>query len=167
MQRQQISRIAGIVLALLTALVAAVIGGWASGADTPIVILDGSLTIESAVPWSQFRGSGDQRSHPNTGSAVTKVVVTVGGTDQTIAFNSEQCTVDITYANQNIKFTTGRNGKGLQFTPFGAFQKGDTPNRMAHKNQSQKISHVTVTKAGVKAFDADAHGGTKIVISYQ
>ena len=167
MHRQQTGRIAGIVLALLMVALAAGVSVWAQGGDTPIVILDGSLTMESAVPWNQFRGSGDRRSHPHTGKAVTAVVVTIAGTDKPVAFNNESCTVDITYANSHIKFTTGNNGKGLSVTPFSAFQNGDTPNRLAHKNQSAKISHVTVTKAGVKAIDADASGGTKIVISYQ
>jgi len=164
MQRQRIGRIAGIILALL--VVAGVIG-WAQSGDTPIVILDGSLTIESATPWNQFRGSGDERSHPNSGKSVTKVVITVNGSDQTVTFNNQQCVVDVMYASTDIKVSTGNNGKGLRVSPFSAFQNADTPNRLAHKNQSAKISHVTVTRAGVKAFDADAAGGTKVVISYQ
>ena len=165
MQRQRIGRAAGIVLALLAA---AGVLGWAQSGDTPIVIMDGSLTMESAVPWNQFQGSGDQRSHPHSGKPVTKVVVTVAGKTQTVTFNNQQCTVDVTYAGTDIKVSTGSNGKGLSVSPFSAFQNGDTPNRMAHKNQSQKISHVTVMKAGVKAFDSNASGGgTKVAISYQ
>lgn len=164
MQRQPIGRVAGIMLALLGA---AAICGWAQSGDTPIVILDGSLTMESAVPWSQFTGTGDLRSHPHTGKAVTKVAITMPGTNQTVTFNNQQCTVDVTYASTDIQVSTGNNGKGLRLTPFSAFQNGGTQNLLAHKNQNAKISHVTVTKAGVKAFDSDASGGTKIVISYQ
>jgi hypothetical protein len=160
MQRRQIGRLAGITLALM-------ICSWAQSGDTPIVILDGSLTMESAVPWNQFTGTGDLRSHPHAGKAVTKVTITMPGTNQTVTFNNEQCTVDVTYASTDIKVTTGNNGRGLRITPFSAFQNGDTPNRLAHKNQNAKISHVTVTKAGVTAFDSAASGGTKIVISYQ
>jgi hypothetical protein len=138
-----------------------------SSADTPIVILDGSLTIRSEVPWDQFQGTGDRRSHPKTDGAVTRVVVTVGGADQTITFNSEQCTVEFVYSTDHIHFTTGHNGKGLQFTPFSAFQSGATDNHLAHKNQGHKISHVTVTKTGATVFNADAHGGTQIVIGYE
>jgi len=142
--------------------------GWAQSGDTPIVIMDGSLTVDTGVPWSQFKGTGDRRSHPNSSKTVTKVVVTVAGKDQTITFNKQQCIVDVTYASTDIKVSSGKRGKGLTVSPFGAFQNGDTPNRMAHKDQSHKISHVTVTRAGVKAFDSDASGGgTKVVISYE
>jgi hypothetical protein len=51
--------------------------------------------------------------------------------------------------------------------PFSAFVAGASPNHLAHKNQNAKISHVTVTKQGVKVFDSDASGGTKVVIDYQ
>jgi hypothetical protein len=163
MQRRWMGRAAGIALVLLAG---AGIIGWAAG-DTPLVILDGSLTIQSAVPWKQFKGNGDQRSHPNAAGTVTKVTVTVNGADQTVTFNREQCVVDVTYAATDVKVSTGQDGSGLTFSPFSAFRKGATANHLAHNNQNAKISHVTVTKAGVKAFDADASGGTKIVISYQ
>jgi hypothetical protein len=38
---------------------------------------------------------------------------------------------------------------------------------MAHKNQTAKIAHVTVIKAGVKTFDSAASGGTQVTIHYQ
>lgn len=164
MQKQQTGRAAWIVLALL---MTAITGIWAQSGDTPIVILDGSLTIESAVPWNQFTGTGDSRVHPQTGKAVTKVVITMPGKSQTVTFSNQQCTVDITYAGNDIRFTTGGNGRGLTFSPFSAFQNGNSPNRLVHKNQDAKISHVTVTKAGAPAFDSNASGGTKITISYQ
>jgi hypothetical protein len=166
MQRQPIGRIAGIILALLIASLAAV-ALWAQGNDTPIVILDGSLTMESAVPWSQFKGTGDLRTHPVTTKSVTQVLVSIAGTDQTVKFDNEQCVVDVTYAGTDIKVSTGPNGKGLRITPFGAFRQGDSPNRLAHKDQSAKISHVTISRAGVVVFDAPASGGTKVTISYK
>jgi len=164
---KRISRLTGVIVTLLAVAMAAAITGWAFYADTPIVILDGSLTVESAVPWSRFTGTGDLRSHPDGAKTVTQVVITMPGTNQTVTFSNQQCTVSVTYAGSDIKFSTGNNGKGLSVTPFSAFQNGRNANQLAHKNQSAKISHVTVTKAGVKAFDANASGGTKIVISYQ
>ena len=163
MQRRRICRGTGTVLALLA--VAGVLS-WAQGGDTPIVILDGSLTMQSAVPWNQYSGSGDVRSHPHSGKSVTSVTVTVNGATQTIAFSNQQCIVNVTYASQQIRVATGSNGKGLNVSPFSAFQNR-TDTILAHRNQNSKISHVTVTKAGARAFDANASGGTKITISYQ
>jgi hypothetical protein len=165
-RQQQIVRLAGTVLALLTALLAAMVCGWAY-ADTPIVILDGSLTIQSAVPWNQFTGTGDVRTHPDTTKSVTAVTVTMPGKNQAVKFSGEVCAVDITYAGAHIMFTTGNTGKGLRVSPFSAFAPGATPNHLAHRNQNVKISHVTVSRAGVKVFDSDASGGTKVVIDYQ
>jgi hypothetical protein len=167
MHRQQIARVAGTILALLMAPLAAVICGWGYAADSPIVILDGSLTMESAVPWNQFTGAGDVKAHPETTKAVASVTITMPGKNQVVTFNGQRCTVDITYASTDIRFTTGNTGKGLQVRPFSAFQPGANPNHLAHKNQNAKISHVTVTKDGVQAFDSAASGGTKVVISYQ
>ena len=167
MQRQQKWRRVGTIVALLIAPLVLMVRGWAQSGDTPIVILDGSLTISSAVPWSQFTGTGDRRAHPHTSKAVTKVVVSMPNSSQTVTFQNQQCTVTVTYAGGNIQFTTGANGRGLSMTPFSAFQNGNSANQLAHKNQDAKISHVTVTQAGAKAFDSDASGGTKIVISYQ
>ena len=163
MQRHWIGRATLIVLGLL-----AVTGvlSWAQGGDTPIVILDGSLTMQSAVPWNQYTGSGDVRTHPHGGKSVTKVTVTANGATQTIAFSNQQCIVNVTYASQDIRVATGANGKGLSVSPFSAFNTR-TSTILAHKNQNAKISHVTVMKAGARAFDANASGGTKITISYQ
>ncbi len=164
MQRQQIGRMAGIILALVAA---AGIASWAQGGDTPIVILDGSLTMESAVAWREFTGSGDIKAHPHATKSVTQVAVTVNGATKTIPFTNQLCTVDVTYAATRIRVTTGANGKGLTVSPFSAFQNGSTEKILAHKNQNAKISHVRVMKAGAQAFDSDASGGTKIVISYK
>lgn len=163
MQRQYIAWATGIVLALVGA---AGYNLWASG-DTPIVILDGSLTIQSAVPWKQFKGTGDHRSHPNADGTITNVVVTIGGKDQTIACNGQRCSVDVAYAGTDIIVESGADGKGLTVSPFSIFEDGETPDRMRHKNQKSKISHVTVTMSGVKLIDSPANGGTKVVIGYQ
>jgi hypothetical protein len=164
MHRKQITLVTGFVLALLSA---AGVTGWASG-DTPIVILDGSLTMQSAVPWKQFKGSGDQKTHPNADGAITNVVVTIGGKNQTIACSGQQCAVDVMYAGADIQVTGGADGKGLTVSPMSAFQDGDTPDVVVHKNRNAHITHVTVTMSGHKLIDSAASGaGTKIVIGFR
>jgi hypothetical protein len=166
MQRKQLAVVTGIVLALLSAATGVV--GWAAG-DTPIVILDGSLTVQSAVHWKEFKGDGDKRSHPKADGSISKVVVTIGGKDQTIVCNKMPCAVNVTYAGTNIEVASGGpDAKGLTFSPFSAFQDGPTPDVLVHKNQNAKISHVTVSMSGVKLIDSAASGGgTKVVISYE
>jgi len=165
MQTKQLGFAVGAVVALLSA---AGVVGWAAG-DTPIVILDGSLTIQSAVPWNQFKGAGDRKSHPNAGGAITSVVVTIGGKDQTVACNNQPCQVDVTYAGTDIEVASGGdNGKGLTVSPFSAFQNGSSANELVHKNRTAHIAHVTVSKAGAKVIDAAGSGaGTKVTIHYQ
>ena len=162
--KKQIRLVTGIVLALLSA--AGVIG-WASG-DTPIVILDGSLTMQSAVPWKEFKDSGDQKIHPNAAGSITTVVVTIGGKNQTIACNGQKCAVDVMYAGTDIQVASGADGKGLTVSPMSAFQDGDTPGVLVHKNRNAHIAHVTVSMSGIKLIDSAAsRAGTKIVIGFQ
>jgi len=161
MRTQQKLRLAGIILALLTALI------WAQPGDTPIVISDGSLTINSAVPWNQYTGPGDLKSHPHSTKSVTSVEVTMNGTSQAVSFHNEPCNVDVTYASAHIVFSTGAAGKGLSMRPFGAFHRGANANILEHNNQAAKISHVTITKGATRALDADANGNTRITIHYQ
>ena len=165
MQRQQVGLVIGTVLALLSA---AGVVGWASG-DTPIVILDGSLTIQSAVPWKEFKGSGDKRSHPKEEGSITKVVVTIGGKNQTIVCNGLPCAVNVTYAGTNVEVASGgADAKGLTFSPMSAFQESDKEDTLVHKNRNAHISHVSVSMSGVKLIDSNASGaGTKVVISYE
>jgi hypothetical protein len=163
MQKQRI----GMVMVVLALLSAAGVIAWAQGGDTPIVILDGSLSMQSAVPWSQFTGTGDQRFHPNKDGSIAKVVVTVNGKNQSIACNQQSCTVDILYAGTDILLASGVDGKGLMVSPFSAFDNGATPDMLVHKNQKAKISHVTVSMSGVKLIDLATTGGTKVTISYR
>jgi hypothetical protein len=162
MRQQQKGLVAVIFLALFTVWGVT----WASG-DTPIVILDGSLTMQSAVPWNQFTGTGDQRFHPNKAGSITKVVVTVNGKNQTIACNNQACAVDVTYAGTTIQVASGSDGKGLMVAPFSAFDAGSTPDVLVHKNQKAKITHVAVSMSGVTLVDLATSGGTKITISYE
>jgi hypothetical protein len=164
MQRQQTGRALALILALLMGTVVAL---WAQGQDTPIVILDGSLTITSAVSWDQFVGTGNERSHPNASKAITSVQVTMPGKNQTITFSNQQCVVDVIYAGTDIKVISGADGHGLKFSPFNAFNNGHGSAPLSHKNQTAKISHVTVQQAGKTVFDSAASGGTKVTIHYR
>ncbi len=160
-------RFAGIVLALLLA-----VGGgfylWAQD-PTPIIIGDGSLTMESrGVPWSNFTGGGNTKTHPQTGKSVPQVAITMPGHTQTLTFRNQKCTVTVTYAGTTITVTTGNNGRRLQVTTnFNSFHQGATPNFLEHNNGNAKISHVTVVRGNQTIFDANASGGTRIEISYQ
>ena len=164
MQRQQTVRAAALILALL---MGAGVALWAQSHDTPIVILDGSLTISSAVSWDQFQGTGNERSHPDTGKAITSVEITMPGKNQTMTFSNQQCVVDVIYAGTDIRVITGADGHGLKFGPFNAFNNGHGSAPLSHKNQNVKISHVTVQQAGKTVFDSAASGGTKVTIHYQ
>jgi hypothetical protein len=137
--------------------------------DTPIIIADGSLTIESAVPWASYSSSGSNtKVHPHTGKSAAKVAIVIPGKNRTVTFSGQKCTVAVRYASTDITVTTGDNGKGLQvITDFGSFHAGATPRHLAHNDATSKISHVTVTQGNRIAFDASASGGTTITISYQ
>jgi len=152
----------------LLALLAALCCLWAQD-DSPIIISDGSLTIQAAVPWATFTSpDANTKAHPNAGKSVTKVAITMPGHNQTITFSGQKCTVAVRYAATDLTVTTGNNGKGLRvLTDFNSFQPGATANHLAHKNANAKISHVTVTQGTRTVFDNAASGGTRIVISYQ
>ena len=157
----------GIILAFLTATLAAGVGAWAQSGDTPIIISDGSLRLESAVPWSQFTGSGDIRTHPHTDKSAMQVEVVLGGQNHPVDCAGGPCTVDITYASAHIVIGTGASGKGISMRPFSAFRQGETPNMLLHNNASSKISHLKITKGSAVAFESDASGGTRITIHYR
>ena len=158
-------------------LLAAAIGGcvhmWAQGNnDTPIIIADGSLTIESrGVPWANFGNSGgNTKIHPHTGKSVPQVVIDMpGNRNRTVTFSpGQKCTVAVRYASTDITVTTGNNGQGLQvITDYSSFHAGATANHLAHNNPNAKISHVTVTRGNQIAFNSGASGGTTITIHYQ
>jgi hypothetical protein len=137
--------------------------------DTPIVISDGSLTIESAVPWSEFHAHAvNSKAHPHAAKTVTKVAVTSPGNDQTVTYSGEQCEVAVQYGTTGVTVATDQRGNKLRVsTEFDSFQPGPNPTQLLHKDPSSKISHVKVTKGDQTAFDAAPSGGTRIVISYQ
>jgi hypothetical protein len=160
---------------VFVALLAAAIGGcvhmWAQGNnDTPIIIADGSLTMESrGVPWANYGNSGgNAKVHPHGGKSVTQVVIAMPGNNRTVTFSGQKCTVAVRYASTDITVTTANNGTGLQvITDFGSFHSGATANHLAHNNTTLKISHVTVTQGDQTVFNSNASGGTTITIHYQ
>src|ERR1039457_6566652 len=154
-------------------LLALLLGGalflCAQGRDTPIIISDGSLTIDATVPWAGFQDAdATTKSHPHIAKSVTKVVVTAGGNTQTFDFSSQKCTVAVRYAATDIVVSTNNSGKALQVkTDFGSFRAGARSNLLAHTNPNAKISNVTVTRGAETLVTATPSGGTRISISYQ
>jgi len=141
----------------------------AQGSDTPIIISDGSLTIDATVPWTNF-GNADAttKSHPQRTRSVTKVVVTAGGATQTFNFSGQQCTVAVRYAATDVVVSTDNHGKALRIkTDYASFRPGASANLMTHTNPNAKISSVTVMRGAQTLFSATPSGGTRISISYQ
>jgi len=160
--------------AVFVTLLAVAIGGcvhmWAQRTDTPIIIADGSLTIESrGIPWANWSNSGSNtKVHPNAGKSVNQVEIAMPGNNRTVTFSAQKCTVAVRYASTDITVTTGNNGQGLQVTTdFGSFHNGATTRHLAHNNATSKISRVTVTQGNRIVFNATASGGTTVTIHYQ
>jgi hypothetical protein len=159
-----------VFVALLAAAIFGCVQMWAQRGDTPIIVADGSLTIESrGVQWANYSNSGgNTKVHPHGGKSVTQVVIAMPGNNRTVTFAGQKCTVAVRYASTDITVTTANNGTGLQvITDFGAFHPGATANHLAHNNTTAKISHVTVTQGNQTVFDSNASGGTTVTIHYQ
>jgi hypothetical protein len=74
--------------------------------DTPIIIADGSLTIESAVPWAGYSGSGSNTQvHPHTGESAAKVVIGMPGSNRTVTFSGQKCMVAVRGASGGTTIT--------------------------------------------------------------
>ena len=158
-----------VYVALLVAAIGGCFQAWAF-IDSPIIIADGSLTMESrGVPWANWTNSGSTtKIHPDTGKSVSSVVIVMPGNNQTLTFSAQRCTVAVSYASTSISVTTGNNGQGLQVTTdFSSFHNGADGNHLAHNNTTSKISRVTVTRGTQTVFDATASGGTTVTIHYQ
>ena len=140
----------------------------AKGGDTPIVVADGSLTLDSAIPWADYTGNGHAKTHPHKGKLMTQVAITMAGKSQTLTLSGKSCAVAVKYASTDIIIATGDDGKSLVVkTDFSSFQPGANPNQLTCKLADSKISRVTITDNHHPAFDASASGGTRLVISYQ
>jgi hypothetical protein len=143
---------------------------WAQGSDTPIIIADGSLTMESTgVPWSSYTTAGNTKRHPNAGKTVRSVDLTVNGNTQTIAFTGQQCTVTAVYGNTTITVSTDGTGKALSVTTdfAGSFHAGASGNQLAHNNANGQMGAITVKKGTQSAFSGTGNGHSRIVIHYQ
>src|SRR5579863_1254612 len=114
---------------LMLTLLALWIAGlsWAQG-DTPIIISDGSLTLESrGAPWPQW-STGGTRHHPNAGKTVASVDLMVNGQSRTINSNGQPWTVTVQYLGTTVTVATGAGVQGLQVTTnFTAFHQGANP----------------------------------------
>jgi hypothetical protein len=161
----------GVFVALLVAAIGGCALMWAQRGDTPIIIADGSLTIESrGVPWTSWTNSGpNTKVHRDTGKSVTSVEIAMPGNNQTLTFSGQSCTVIVRYVSTDITVETGPNGGRLQMTTDfgGSFHNGATGNHLAHNNATSKISHVTVMRGNQTVFNANASRDTTVTIHYQ
>jgi hypothetical protein len=162
-------RLTGIVLALLAAIPGGPACLWAQPPETPIIIGDGSLTIESSVPWSSFTGSGAVKAHPHAARPVASVDIAMPAMSHTVTFSGEKTEIDVTYAGSfPIAVLTGNGGKNLAVkTDFSAFHPGADANHLSHNNTGGFITHVTVLRNGTVVFDSSASGHPKIVVHFQ
>ncbi len=138
--------------------------------DTPIIIADGSLKMNSAVPWGRFGRQGARRRlHPSAGKRITAVEVRLAGDNNTtVDFNGQQCEVFLTYASIDVVLTTGPRGRGLRIdTDWAAFRAGRTENELEHSNRNSKISRVIVIRDDVTVIDKSPNGGTQITLRYR
>jgi hypothetical protein len=143
--------------------------------DTPIIITDGSLTMESrGVPWSSYSGVRvNTLAHPHDGKSITLVEIAMPGKNRTVSFSEGKCTVAVRYASTDIVVTsrilTSSNiPVGLQVaTDFPSFySRGNDGYYLAHLDTTSKISHVTVTRGDQIVFESGASGGTTVTIHY-
>jgi len=143
--------------------------------DTPIIIADGSLTMESkGVPWSSYSSPRvNTLVHPHTGKSITLVEIAMPGKNRTVRFSEGKCTVAVRYASTDIVVassfvTSGNIGVGLQVkTEFPSFYFRDNARYYwAHLDTTSKISHVTVTRGDQIVFDSGASGGTTVTIHF-
>jgi hypothetical protein len=134
--------------------------------DSPILVSSASLHIQSAVAWSQW-GQGNTRSHPDRNRSVPSIDVTVGTKSQTLNIGGQRCQVSLQYGKTTLTFATGANGKGITFrTDFSQFRQVDDTH-MDHTDPNQKITSITVTRAGTNVFQSNPNGAVRMVIHYQ
>ncbi len=142
----------------------------AQSGDTPIIISDGSLKMNSAVPWAQFaQQSSRRRVHPAGGKRIASVELVVEGNISTsVQFNNQQCEVTFRYASANFVLFTNPTGRNLRIdADWGDLQPGATPNDLQHADQSSKISRVVIKRGGSTVLDQSPSGGTRITLHYE
>jgi hypothetical protein len=145
--------------------------------DTPIVISDGSLTINSRGLNSTWTKASDDLAHPNQRGAITNVTVTKGAATQ---FNGAcnaggpQCIIDIDYgraaskgslrvrSNQNSRSGVHINRTG--FAHFATWQQTDSDTIAFEPNVHDGIAAVRI---GGATFCNSGQGACKVVITYR
>lgn len=162
------SRIAALAAVLAWSLLVGMTLTVQAQGDTPITVSNGSLHIESAVPWAQFQTQGSVRIHPHTNKSVPKIELTMGTNTQTFAIGGQKCQVQVKYGSTTLRIGTGANGKGLTVdTDFTSFRPRSDGTHLDHVNSAQTISSIAVTKAGKSIFQGSPSGAVTLVIHYQ
>ncbi len=161
------SRMAALAAVLGLSLLGGVALTLLAQGDTPITISNGSLHIESAVPWAQFKTQGNTKAHPQANASNPSIDLTLGTNARTLSIGGQSCQVTVRYGSTTLTVATGANGKGLSVTTdFSSFRPSDG-NHLDHVNGSQAISSIAITKAGTSIFQGSPTGAVTIVIHYR
>lgn len=141
----------------------------AQSGDTPIIITDGSLKMNSAVRWADFIAeTARRRRHPNNGKRVTRVDMQMSGGSTSVLFTGQECEVRVTYDGMDVEVTTNPSGRNLKMeTDWDRFRPGATENDLEHTNASSQISRVVVRRNGTVVADVSPSGGTRVTIHYE
>ncbi|MBA3973192.1 MAG: hypothetical protein C0504_03115 [Candidatus Solibacter sp.] len=141
----------------------------AQSGDTPIIITDGSLKMNSAVRWGDYvEETARRRRHPSTGRRVSRVDVQLSGGSTSVQFTGQECEVRVTYDGMEVAVTTNPAGRNLKMeTDWNAFKSGATENDLEHANAGSHISRVVVRRNGAIVAEATPSGGTRVTIHYE
>jgi hypothetical protein len=162
------SRIAALAAVLGLSLLAGVRFTLRAQGDSPIIISNGSLHIESAVPWSQFTGQGNTKAQPDANRSVPSIDLTLGSDARTLSIAGQSCQVQVQYGSTTLTVATGANGKGLSVTTdFSSFRARSDGVHLDHVNGNQTISSIAIAKAGTNIFQGSPTGAVRIVVHYQ
>ncbi|MGP8242934.1 MAG: hypothetical protein ACLQVN_00270 [Bryobacteraceae bacterium] len=162
------SRIAALAAVLVWILLVGVTLTLQAQGDTPITVSNGSLHVESLVPWAQFTTNGNTKTHPQTNKSVPSIDLTLGNNTQTLNIGGQRCQVQVQYGGTTLTIATGANGKGLGVTTdFSSFRPRSDGNHLDHANSNQTISSIAITKAGQSLFQGNPTGAVTIVVHYQ
>jgi hypothetical protein len=141
----------------------------AQSGDTPIIITDGSLKMNSAARWADYVAeTARRRRHPNNGKRVSRVDMQLPGGSTSVLFTGQQCEVRVTYDGMEVVVTTNPSGRNLKMeTDWNAFKPGATDNDLEHTNASSHISRIVVRRNGNVVAEASPNGGTRVTIHYE
>ena len=161
------SGMAALVAVLGMSLLAGVGFTLRAQGDSPIIISNGSLHIESAAAWSQFKTQGNTKTHPDPTRSVPSIDLTMDGNARTLSIGGQSCQLSVQYGGTTLTVATGANGKGLSVTTDFSSFRGSDGNHLDHMNPSQKISSIAVTKSGANVFQGSPTGAVRIVVHYR